>query len=123
MRERKEVQEMLRRATVLACCAALGLPAASLWKNKPGRDRIRSVQSVDVSEKKNIFDEYGLQSAEEADIPPNKVTAYRFKDSTGAVAASFWLTGSSQNVALQGNYVFTCSGPCGGLGAILAAVQ
>jgi hypothetical protein len=69
-----------------------------LWKNIP------ATRPADLGDKRAILDEYGLVSAEEADIGPDQATAYRFKDPTGAVAASLWLPGT-----LQGNYLITCT--------------
>jgi len=84
--------------------------AGEIWKNQPS---VKESRAVDLGDKKAVFDEYGLQAAEEADIGARKITAYRFKDVTGAYAAQLWLRGTGVNVTLQGNYVFACSSnPC-----------
>jgi len=110
MRERKEVQEMLRciRAAILGCGLLVGVSGGELWK------KVETARPADLGNKKAIFDEYGLQAAEEADIGAARATAYRFKDVTGAVAANLWLGGY-----MQGNYVFTCA--CPNLNKIVAA--
>jgi len=51
--------------------------------------------------------EYGLEAAEQADYGPFHVTAWRFKDTTGAYAAALDLKGTR-----VGNYVMQCEGKC-----------
>jgi len=101
---------MLRR--LKAAIAGIVLLSASsggeLWTKIP------ATRPADLGEKKAIFEEYGLQAAEEASIGLDKATAYRFKDVTGALAASLWLGGS-----LRGNYLVTCA--CPNLGKIVAS--
>ncbi len=110
MRERKEVQEMLRCiSAALACIVLIPVsPGGELWKNIP------ATHPADLREKKAILDEYGLQAAEVANIGTGKATAYRFNDVTGAYAASLWLGGSQ-----QGNYLVTCV--CPNLSKIVAS--
>ncbi|MBZ5609531.1 MAG: hypothetical protein LAP38_14815 [Acidobacteriia bacterium] len=55
------------------------------------------------------LDEYGRDAAEEADYGAFKVQASRYKDTTGAYAASLE---SSEHPLLVGNYMITCSGKC-----------
>jgi hypothetical protein len=52
--------------------------------------------------------EYGFEAAERADYGPFQVTASRFKDTTGAYAASL----ESPSSLRVGNYVVTCQGKC-----------
>jgi hypothetical protein len=90
---------------------ALGaVSAGEIWKNQPA---VKETRAVDLGDKKAVFEEYGLQAAEEADIGARKITAYRFKDVTGAYAAQLWLSGTGVNTAVRGNYLFACgSSPC-----------
>ncbi len=55
-----------------------------------------------------LLDEIGLQSSQTTDKGGYKVTAWKFKDSTGAYAATLSLKGAKQ----AGNYVLTCEGKC-----------
>jgi hypothetical protein len=52
--------------------------------------------------------EYGFDTAERADYGSFQVTAWRFKDTTGAYAASL----ESPSSFRVGNYVVTCQGKC-----------
>jgi hypothetical protein len=52
-------------------------------------------------------EEYGFEAAERADYGPFQVTAWRFKDTTGAYAASLQLSG-----VRVGNYLVQCEGKC-----------
>src|ERR1035438_7246485 len=119
VRERKEVQEMLRCVReIIMTAAGIGVMSAGvMWKNQ---DSIKARRPVDFADKKAIFEEYGLVAAEEADIGAAKVTAYRFKDVTGAHAAELWLAGTGTPVTSQGNYLFTCSTPCSTFNRILS---
>src|SRR5271154_2043649 len=92
-------------ASIVLITASYG---GELWKH------VAATRPADLGEKKAIFEEYGLQAAEEADIGPDKATAYRFQDVTGALAASLWLGGS-----IQGNYLVTCD--CASLAKIVAS--
>lgn len=98
---------MLRGVILILVLLTASASGGELWKGVPS-------QAVVLGEKKAIFDEYGLQAAEQADIGTDKATAYRFKDVTGAVAANLWLGGS-----LRGNYVVTCT--CADVNKIVAS--
>ena len=54
-----------------------------------------------------ITDEYGLEAAERADYGSFQVTAFRFKDTTGAYAAALERSG-----VRVGNYLVQCEGKC-----------
>ncbi len=55
-------------------------------------------------------DEYGLDAAERADYGSFQVTAWRFKDVTGAYAASLVIP--TKGAVRVGNYVVACEGKC-----------
>src|SRR5450755_3585872 len=103
---------------IIMTAAAVGVMSAGvLWKNQ---DSVKATRPVDFSDKKAIFEEYGLVAAEEADIGAAKVTAYRFKDVTGAHAAELWLAGAGTPVTSQGNYLFICSTSCSSFSRMLS---
>lgn len=65
--------------------AALSSPAAILpdYWNKAEKKDVKTVQPPDPQ----LFEEYGFDSAEQATYGGTTITAWRFKDSTGAMAA------------------------------------
>jgi hypothetical protein len=73
-----------------------------MWPDRLGDYQRRSASPVDVH-----ADEYGLEAAERADYGSFQVTASRFKDTTGAYAASLELSG-----VRVGNYLVRCAGKC-----------
>lgn len=106
MRQRKEVQEMLRlrrlssnlRALPLGCLLAflLSLPASgALWPaGFGGFTRVTSAPAAPTADQA-LWEEYGLQETEQAEFTAAKgaklaATAWRFNDSTGAFAAFHW---------------------------------
>ena len=89
-----------------ACIGAATLPDR-LAPNKRQTD-----EPLQVTADKPIWDEYGLTAAEQASYGPFTITAYRFKDPTGAFAASEWLAAKETAAMPLGNYVVTCSGNC-----------
>jgi len=78
---------------------------AAIWPDKLGAYERKSASEVPAQS--GLSDEYGREAGEQADYGPFQVTATRFKDSTGAYAAS--LEGPGQRV---GNYLVVCSGNC-----------
>jgi hypothetical protein len=94
-------------AVVFGSCAA-----AAIWPEKLGEYQLKAsmephwfFSSSDPPE----INEFGREDAEEADYGSFQVTAERFKDSTGAYAASLEM----QETPLQvGNYLITCTGKC-----------
>jgi hypothetical protein len=56
------------------------------------------------------WDEYGVEGVERANYGRFEVTAARFKDTTGAYAAS--LEPSAKNFVRVGNYLVSCEGKC-----------
>src|SRR5260370_25062788 len=71
-----------------------------------------STEPVQGAANREVWDEFGLQAAERADYAALRVTAYRFKDSTGAYAARQWLLASDASAITFGNYAITCAGKC-----------
>ena len=99
LRQREEVQKMLRRCLILAALCGMSL-SASVWKDRPAK-------SVSVSVDQAVWKEYGFEEAAAASFGRYRVAAYRFDDTTGSFAASQWLGGLN-----AGNYVLVCSGKC-----------
>jgi len=90
MRKRKEVQKMPRRITAaggwLALALCLAPPVgAGILPEQLGQERRGPVQAVIPSDP--VLAEYGIEAAEQADYGPMSVVAWRFRDSTGAMAA------------------------------------
>ena len=108
MRQRKEVQKMLWRRLIFAV-SCMGLASAGVWKPAPA---IRSVQPLAVSSDAPLWDEYGLDAAERADFGRFQVSAFRFKDVTGAYGAWQWIQVSQPAARLAGSLVLVCSGNC-----------
>src|SRR5581483_1868198 len=101
----------------------------AIWPDTAGAFHRVSAKAVTPTSDQPIWDEYGLQEAEEAsyESPDTKftATAYRFQDSTGAMAAFEWmrppdakpstlakLAAESPNVTLvgRGNYILKFTG-------------
>src|SRR5580704_13966280 len=101
---------MLRSCVILGTLA--GLASAAVWKEPAGGHAIRSVAPFAPGGNQAVWDEYGLQSAEQADFGAYRAVAYHLKDPTGAYAAWDWLKATDRSAALSGNLVFTCSGSC-----------
>ena len=57
---------------------------AAIWPDQLGQYQRKSTAAVSLSRK---VAEYGLETAERADYGSFQVTAWRFKDTTGAYAA------------------------------------
>jgi hypothetical protein len=104
MRQRQEIQKMSRGIVLAILAAAFPLQAA-IWPDKLGAYERKSASEVPAQS--GLSDEYGREAGEQADYGPFQVTATRFKDTTGAYAAS--LEGPGQRV---GNYLVLCSGNC-----------
>jgi hypothetical protein len=84
---------------------------AAVWPDKLGNFQRKSAAAADIgAAERGQLDEYGLDSAERADYGSFKVTAWRFKDTTGAYAAA--LEPSAKGGFRVGNYVVTCEGKC-----------
>ena len=99
---------MLRRWLILAS-SCLGLASAGVWK--PSRS-IRSIHPLAVSSDAPLWDEYGFDAAERADFGGFQVSAFRFKDATGAFGAWQWIQVSHPVAKLSGSLVLVCAGHC-----------
>ncbi|MCL5743588.1 MAG: hypothetical protein M1541_06630 [Acidobacteria bacterium] len=123
----------IRRAAVLGCALALMicLPAsAALWPDRFGGFARTSSMSVTPSSDNDLWEEYGLAEAEQAEFTSASggklaATAYRFHDSVGAFGAFLWQrppnarASSLSDLAVEsgadlwvafGNYLFRFSG-------------
>jgi hypothetical protein len=85
---------------------------AAIWPATLGPHPLVSASPVEITTNRPLWDEYGLQAAEQADYRQFRVNAYRFKDATGAYAAGQWLSASDPSIATLGNYVLSCTGTC-----------
>src|SRR5438552_12882816 len=85
---------------------------AAIWPEQFGDSHRISAAPVDVTTNRELWKEYGLQTAERADYGGFRATAYRFKDTTGAFAAAQWLEASDPSATTFGNYVIVCGGKC-----------
>lgn len=96
------------------------LASAAIWPENVGTLRRSSASPANITDSP-LWKEYGLEEAEEASYEAGKqkfsATAYRFQDSTGAMAALQWqrpIAQSANGVAFaRGNYllVFYGRGP------------
>ncbi len=75
-----------------------------MWPDQLGPSQRKSAAAVDAPAG---LAETGLEAAERADYGAFQVTAWRFKDTTGAYAASLELSG-----VRVGNYLVQCEGKC-----------
>ncbi|MCP5113357.1 MAG: hypothetical protein GY953_21195 [bacterium] len=134
MRKRKEVQEMLRRlierslVVGLLVCLAAAPAASAIWTEEfftYQRTALRQLTLPDTP----IWEEYGFEEAEQAEYAKDdesfRVTAWRFNDSTSAMAVFQWKrpldyrkSGISQHAVetddnlyiANGNYIFHFEG-------------
>ena len=99
---------MLR--SLIVATALASLPAgAAMWPDHLGSYERKSASEVQAPGAQPNQDEYGRDAAEQADYGTFTVTGVRYKDSTGAYAASLE---STDHPLLVGNYLITCSGKC-----------
>src|SRR5579863_280943 len=96
---------MLRRLILTSFLAFIPAGAA-MWPDKLGTFERQSEGELHAQ---SVPDEYGREASEEADYGAFKVSGVRFKDSTGAYAASLEIRDRPLQV---GNYLITCSGKC-----------
>jgi hypothetical protein len=100
VRERKEVQEMLRSLIRAGASAglftifALARAHAALWPEQLADFHRTSLTPIRVTEQRAVWEESGLQAAEQAvyESPRGKctATAWRLKDPTSALAIWQW---------------------------------
>ncbi len=97
---------MLRRGLSLVLLIA-GAAAAAIWPDHLGKYQLKSQTPGSITDA--LAGEQGLESVETGDYGTFQAQAWRFKDTTGAFAASLEVAGG----ALAGNYVVKClSGAC-----------
>jgi hypothetical protein len=80
---------------------------AAIWPDRLGDYQRKSATAVAHPSDDPLEDENGLDSVEKADYGPFQVIARRYKDVTGAYAASLQLNGTR-----VGNYLVFCEGKC-----------
>jgi hypothetical protein len=105
LRQWKEVQEMLR--FLILPVLFIASASAAIWPEHLGKYERKSVKPVILTDL--TFNENGLDEVEEASYGHFEILADRYKDSTGAYAASLEMKQSPLQV---GNYLFTCTGNC-----------
>jgi hypothetical protein len=81
--------------------------SAAIWPEHLDKYERKSVKPAVIESP--TANENGMDEAEDADYGPFRVAAQRYKDSTGAYAASLEAPGHQLQV---GNYLITCSGKC-----------
>jgi hypothetical protein len=97
---------MLRSLILAALFVASA--SAAIWPEHLGKYDRKSVKPVIVPDRTSP-DEYGQDEMEDANYGAFDVLAQRYKDSTGAYAASLDLRERPLQV---GNYLITCTGNC-----------
>jgi len=116
---------MLRRLLILAVPWASGAAtAASMWPEQLWDQRRAAASPIELQDN-SVWEEYGLEAAEQAQYPSFRVRGYRLKDPTSALAVFQWLkpagapparieTYSAQSASrtflLRGNYVLDFDG-------------
>jgi hypothetical protein len=96
----------LALALVFACSASAGI-----WPGQLGKYQLKSATAAGVDPQDRArLDELGFEASEQADYGAFQVIAQKFKDTTGAYAAS--LGPSPRPESRVGNYVVSCSGNC-----------
>jgi len=126
LREREKIQKMLQQALILLLAT---LPAmGAIFPDKIGDFEKSAPASVAVPDK-SLYDEFGLESTEQAEFKSDDqhftATAWRFRDSTGAMAffqahrpsgadpaplSKLSVTTSDGRIFAYGNYVFQLTG-------------
>ena len=100
---------MLRCLIIFSGLAATA--SAAVWPEHLGPYQRKSDKTLDIrGDVRPEWDEYGLEAMEQADYSAFRVTAERFKDTTGAYGAS--LEPSGRSYQRVGNYLILCSGNC-----------
>jgi hypothetical protein len=99
----------MSRSVVLAL-AFVASAYGAIWPGKLGDIQLKSTSVFTPAANQAQLAEYGFDTAEQADYGDFRVTALRFKDVTGAYAAS--LDSGDQGYRQIGNYLISCSGRC-----------
>ena len=95
---------MLRRSVTFIFLALTPLGAA-IWRGVPAKP-------VQPAGNPDVWREFGLKAAEQADYGSHRVIAYEMQDVTGAIAAVDWARGTDPNAIALGRFVLSCSGKC-----------
>jgi hypothetical protein len=110
---RRQAESQAPRGTLAPMAAVFGLFAVlahgAIFPDQIGLDRKVAAQPVSVSDAP-LLQEYGFQEAEQANFGRFEATAWRFMDSTGAMAFLQSLHSSSPGTLAHGNYVFRFTG-------------
>ncbi len=86
---------------------------AAIWPEQLGqysRQSVKGSEGVNAGDVRTEWDEYGEDAIEQADYGSFKATAFKFKDTTGAYAAS--LEPAGRIATRIGNYLVMCTGAC-----------
>ena len=94
---------MLRRLLIVLVPA---VSSAAIWPEQWDTHKRVSVKPIALSAK-DVWDEYGLEAAEEAVYEKFQAKGYRLKDPTSALAAYQWLGQEGRQI---GNYIFRVDG-------------
>ncbi len=105
VRQRKEVQEMLR--SIILAGLFVASASAAIWPQRLGVYERKSVQPASSAETSAA--ENGLEETEQASYGQFMILAARYKDPTGAYAAALEMKDRPLQV---GNYLITCTGRC-----------
>ena len=97
------------RSLILAL-AFVASAYGGMWPPTLGNYQLKSASAPATIADQAQLAEYGLDTVERADYGSFQVTAWRFKDVTGAFAAS--LEPSSKGDIRVGNYLVSCAGRC-----------
>jgi len=92
-------------ALVFTACASAGV-----WPEQLGKYHLKSAAPAAGSQDPVELQELGFSAAEQADYGVFQVKAEKFRDTTGAYAAS--LLPSPDPVSRVGNYLISCHGSC-----------
>jgi hypothetical protein len=88
LRQRKEIQKMLRRLTILSALTCLAA-AGAIFPDQVGEFKKGPVKTISIPDQP-LYNEYGLDATEQAEYASGDqhfvATAWRFRDSTGAMA-------------------------------------
>jgi hypothetical protein len=104
---RGSVRSGVVRCGLVWALLALAPLSAAIWRKVPG-----GVAVVQPPGNPELWKEFGLKAAEQADFGSHRVIAYEMQDVTGAWAAVDWLRGSDPGAVALGRFVLTCSGRC-----------
>jgi hypothetical protein len=97
------------RSLVLAAIFVSSACAATYWPDRLGEFQ-RQAKDIGQPAANPQLSEYGLESGDTANYGTFTVTALRFKDVTGAYAAS--LDPEIKGATRVGNYLISCEGKC-----------